>query len=197
MDELRDENDGHVVSLSQDSFYRDLTARERMDLERYSFDHPDAFNFAELRAVMQKLKAGQRVEIPQYGYVSCARLPGTTVLHGASVVLLEGILVFHNKGLRDLFDIKVFVDTNPDTRLARRIRRDIVERGRDVLQVLDRYERSVKPSFEQFILPTKAHADIILPRGAMNTVAVAVIVEHIRTLLRHARSSTGQAPVSS
>eukprot|EP00897_Mesotaenium_endlicherianum_P000500 jgi/Mesen1/10450/ME000082S09951 len=186
MEQLESQHQGSLVSLSQDCFYRDLTPAKLADISSYNFDHPDAFDFPELLAALQKLKRREHVEIPQYDYVTSSRLPLTTPISGANVVLLEGILIFHHVEIRDLFDMKLFVDTDADTRLARRMRRDIVERGRDVIQVLDRYERSVKPSFEQYIYPTKKFADIIVPRGAENVVAINLIVQHIQGLLLEA-----------
>eukprot|EP00271_Cylindrocystis_brebissonii_P011787 TRINITY_DN29737_c0_g1_i1.p1 TRINITY_DN29737_c0_g1~~TRINITY_DN29737_c0_g1_i1.p1 ORF type:complete len:345 (+),score=61.01 TRINITY_DN29737_c0_g1_i1:196-1230(+) len=175
---------GRLVSLSQDSFYRDLTEEQHANIDAFNFDHPDAFDFPELLALMHKLKAGEEGTVPEYDYVTSARLPESTTIKGATVILLEGILLFHLPEMRDLFDLKIFVDTDADTRLVRRLRRDISERGRDVMSVLDRYERTVKPSFESYISPTKKFADIIVPRGAENTVAIDLIVRHIRGLLK-------------
>lgn len=183
MEQLGEHNRGQLVSLSQDSFYRDLSPDELEHVETYNFDHPDAFDFAELLQILQQLKKGEVVEIPNYDYVTNARLPYRTTIAGATVVLLEGILVFHLPEIRDLFDLKIFVDTDADTRLARRIRRDIVERGRNVMQVLSRYEQSVKPSFETHISPTKQFADIIVPRGAENSVAIGLIKQHVQMIL--------------
>eukprot|EP00884_Botryococcus_braunii_P020444 jgi/Botrbrau1/7083/Bobra.0165s0105.1 len=122
----------------------------------------------------------------QYSFVDNARLPSERLhIPSADVILFDGILAFYKPELRNLFDIKLFVDTDADTRLARRLRRDIVERGRDVLQVLSQYESTVKPSFNNYILPTKEHADIIVPGGAENEVAVHLIVQHIRWKLSH------------
>jgi len=178
-----------ILSLPQDCFYRDLTPEEAANIKSFNFDHPSAYAFPEIIAAVKSLKAGNAVDIPVYDFVTSKRLPAVVHVPYADVILFDGILAFHSPELRDLFDIKIFVDADADTRLARRIRRDIVERGRDVLAVLDQYERTVKPSFESFILPTKQYADIIVPRGGDNTVAIDLLLQHIRLKLMERASS--------
>lgn len=172
---------GHrVLSISQDCFYRDLTPPERAAITSYNFDHPDAFDFTEIRATLRALRAGAGAEIPTYDFVTSARTPVATKVHTTDVILFDGILAFYDPEVRELFDLKVFVDADADTRLARRLRRDLAERGRSVETVLNQYERTVKPSFESYIAPTKKHADVIVPRGAENTVAIDLLWQTIR-----------------
>jgi uridine kinase len=123
------------------------------------------------------------VEIPVYDFVSHSRVKQTQSVYGADVILLEGILIFHKPELRAMFDMKIFVDVDADTRLARRVIRDINQRGRDVMGVLRQYEKFVKPSFEEYIFPTKKYADVIIPRGSDNLVAINLLVQHIQAKL--------------
>ena len=136
-----------------------------------------------LQAV-QNLKAGAPATIPHYDFVTSSRLPDVTTLEGPQVILLEGLFTLYDASLRDLLDLKIFVDADSDTRLARRLRRDIAERGRDAARVLDQYETTVKPSFDNYILPTKRFADIVIPRGAENTVAIELVLQYIELHLR-------------
>ncbi|XP_028029620.1 uridine-cytidine kinase isoform X1 [Bombyx mandarina] len=177
----KEHTERRVVCISQDSFYRSLTAPERLRAERgqFNFDHPDAFDDKKLLATLKDILAGKKVEIPEYDYISNSISNRTNTLYPADVVLIEGILVFYFPEVRDLFHMKLFVDTDSDTRLARRVPRDIMERGRDLEQVLNQYMNFVKPAFEEFCLPTKKFADVIIPRGADNLVAIDLIVHHI------------------
>jgi len=179
--------DRRVSLVSQDSFYRPLTAEEKETVSEYNFDHPDAFDWALLHEKISELrnqpKLGKPVEIPLYDFVTHSRMTETQTIYGADIIILEGILVFYPKELRDLFDMKIFVDADADTRLARRVIRDINHRGRDVMGVLRQYEKFVKPSFDEYINPTKKYADVIIPRGADNHVAIDLIVQHVRTKL--------------
>lgn len=184
--ELRGSQRVSVISL--DSFYRPLT-RDEMALAEHSnfnFDHPDAFDFEALVAIikkMQKTKTGEIVEVPIYDFVTHSRSKQTRKVNLGDVVVVEGILVFSHADLRSLFHMKVFVDTDDDLRLARRISRDIVERGRTVESVLEQYARFVKPSFDEFIMPTKKFADVIIPFSRQNKVGIDVIVKHIQSKL--------------
>jgi len=172
-----------VVIISQDSFYKSLEQNVLDEVHNYNFDHPVAFDWQTLESVISGLKAGKRMEIPQYSFISHSRKKETTPIYGADVILFEGILAFYTQELRDAMDLKLFVDTDADTRLSRRVMRDINERGRQLDGVLRQYERFVKPSFEDYILPTKKHADVIIPRGVDNQVAIKLIVQHIRAKL--------------
>ncbi|GFO12242.1 uridine kinase [Plakobranchus ocellatus] len=186
------ENNRMVTIISQDSFYRDLTLEEhkRATKGEYNFDHPDAFDTELMLKTLLDVKAGKRVELPAYDYVAHKRSPtSTAIIHCSDVVLFEGILVFYFPEIRDLFNMRLFVDTDPDIRLSRRVLRDIEERGRELDQILSQYVQLVKPAFEEFCLPTKKYADVIIPRGADNVVAIDLIVQHIQELLRPNRTS--------
>ncbi|KAG8365180.1 hypothetical protein BUALT_Bualt18G0077500 [Buddleja alternifolia] len=177
-------HDQRVVLVNQDSFYHNLTPEELNRVHEYNFDHPDAFDTEQLLCIVEKLKRGQAVDIPKYDFKNYKKdiLPARRV-NPSQVIILEGILIFHDARVRDLMNMKIFVDTDADVRLARRIRRDTVEKDRDISMVLDQYSKFVKPAFDDFILPTKKYADIIIPRGGDNHVAIDLIVQHIRTKL--------------
>ncbi|KAI5631654.1 phosphoribulokinase / uridine kinase family domain-containing protein [Phthorimaea operculella] len=188
----KEQTERRVVCISQDSFYRSLTTSERLRAERgqFNFDHPDAFDDKKLLAVLKDILAGKKVEVPEYDYITNAIHPHRShTIYPADVVLIEGILVFYFPEVRDLFHMKLFVDTDSDTRLARRVPRDIMERGRDLEQVLNQYMNFVKPAFEEFCLPTKKFADVIIPRGADNIVAIDLIVHHIWDIMYKKRPS--------
>uniref|UniRef100_A0A8C4RAT8 Uridine-cytidine kinase n=1 Tax=Eptatretus burgeri TaxID=7764 RepID=A0A8C4RAT8_EPTBU len=174
-----------VAMLSQDSFYRVLTPEQKMKADRgqYNFDHPDAFDNDLIYTTLQDVIAGKPVQIPTYDFVTHSRLPESVMLFPADVVLFEGILLFYVQKIRDMFQMKLFVDTDADTRLSRRVLRDIGQRGRDLEQVLAQYTTFVKPAFEEFCLPTKKYADVIIPRGVENMVAINLIVQHIQDIL--------------
>ncbi|XP_019183125.1 PREDICTED: uridine kinase-like protein 4 [Ipomoea nil] len=175
-------HDQRVVLVNQDSFYHNLTPEELTKVHEYNFDHPDAFDTEQLLCIMDKLKHGEAVDIPKYDFKSYKNNASRRV-NPSDVIILEGILIFHDPRVRDLMNMKIFVDTDADVRLARRIRRDTVEKERDIAMVLDQYSKFVKPAFDDFILPTKKYADIIIPRGGDNHVAIDLIVQHIRTKL--------------
>nr|CAB3481528.1 unnamed protein product [Digitaria exilis] len=177
-------HDHRVVLVNQDSFYHGLTEEQSEHVQDYNFDHPDAFDTDQLLECMGKLKSGQPVNIPIYDFKNHRRCSESfRKVNASDVIILEGILVFHDQRVRDLMDMKIFVDTDADIRLARRIRRDTVERGRDVASVLEQYGRFVKPAFDDFVLPSKKYADVIIPKGGDNHVAIDLIVQHIRTKL--------------
>ncbi|XP_001359145.5 uridine-cytidine kinase isoform X1 [Drosophila pseudoobscura] len=188
-----DHTQRQVVAISQDSFYRELTAAEKAKAQKglFNFDHPDAFNEELMFDTLQGILKGHKVKIPGYDYrTNSLDFENMLVIYPADVVLFEGILVFYFPKIRDLFHMKLFVDTDSDTRLARRVPRDINERGRDLDAVLTQYMTFVKPAFEEFCSPTKKFADVIIPRGADNTVAIDLIVQHIRDFLNN-RSHPG------
>ncbi|CAM0952216.1 unnamed protein product [Alopecurus aequalis] len=177
-------HDHRVVLINQDSFYRGLTAEESASAQDYNFDHPDAFDTEQLLECMGQLKRALPVNVPIYDFKNHRRSSERfRKVNASDVIILEGILVFHDQRVRNLMDMKIFVDTDADIRLARRIRRDNLERGRSVISVLDQYGRFVKPAFDDFVLPSKKYADVIIPRGGDNHVAVDLIVQHIRTKL--------------
>jgi uridine kinase len=166
---------GGVVVLPQDSYYKDNSEISIEERQRINFDHPDSVEWLLLMAHLEELKAGRPIEMPIYSYLTCLRSKETIPVKPADVVVVEGILILVDPGLRSMLDIKVFVDADADDRLGRVIKRDIVERGRSVLAVLDRYNETVKPSHLQFIEPSKRYADIIIPGGAENLVGIEVL----------------------
>jgi uridine kinase len=164
-----------VCVISQDSYYKntdDLTYKQRTKI---NFDHPNAIDFELLVKQLKALKKGKIIEQPIYSFVSHNRTKDTLKTHPRKVVIVEGILIFNNVELRDLFDIKIFVHADTDERLIRRLRRDIKERGRDLDEVLTRYQDTLKPMHQQFIEPTKNFADIIIPNDKYNTVAIDIV----------------------
>ncbi|XP_065784284.1 uridine-cytidine kinase 1 isoform X1 [Muntiacus reevesi] len=211
-----------LVILSQDRFYKVLTAEQKAKALKgqYNFDHPDAFDNDLMHRTLKNIVEGKTVEVPTYDFVTHSRLAETTVVYPADVVLFEGILVFYSQEIRDMFHLRLFVDTDSDVRLSRRVLRD-VQRGRDLEQILTQYTTFVKPAFEEFCLPvppsacpgtsfppcqkaprahsvraeswtdtvccirgeTKKYADVIIPRGVDNMVAINLIVQHIQDIL--------------
>ncbi|XP_025921197.1 uridine-cytidine kinase-like 1 isoform X5 [Apteryx rowi] len=174
-----------VVLLSMDSFYKVLTKQqqEQAASNDFNFDHPDAFDFDLIIATLKKLKQGKSVKIPIYDFTTHSRKKEWKTLYGANVIIFEGIMAFADKELLKLLDLKIFVDTDSDIRLVRRLRRDISERGRDIEGVIKQYNKFVKPAFDQYIQPTMRLADIVVPRGSGNTVAIDLIVQHVHSQL--------------
>ncbi|WP_417362140.1 uridine kinase [Galbibacter sp.] len=167
--------ENEVGVISQDSYYKDtshLTYEERTKL---NFDHPRTIDFDLLYKHLLKLKDNQIIEQPVYSFVKHNRTKDTVITHPRKVMIIEGILILTHPKLRELFDIKIFVHADSDERLIRRIKRDICERGRDVDEVLNRYQTTLKPMHQQFIEPTKEFADIIIPNNKYNTVAVNIV----------------------
>lgn len=165
--------------LSQDSYYKGLSPEAHDAVDDYNFDHPDAFDWELIAKHLVALRQKKPIDVPTYDFVTHQRTGVTVNVYGADVVLFEGILAFWDAAVRDLMDMKIFVDTDADTRLIRRIRRDLKSRGRTLESVLVQYDRFVKPSFENYISPTKKYADVIIPNGESNTVAIGLIVQHI------------------
>ena len=173
----------HVAILSQDSYYKDNSNIPLEERKFINFDHPDSIEFDLLYNHINELKNGHSIEKPIYSYITCTRALETITVQSKDVILVEGILLFTDKRIRDICNIKVFVDAPADDRLLRVIKRDVIERGRNVEQTLARYTESVKPMHEQFIEPTKRFADIILPLGGENTVAINILASTIRQKL--------------
>ncbi len=166
---------GEIGVISQDSYYKatdDLSYNERTKI---NFDHPRAIDFDLLVEHLSQLKNGKIINQPVYSFVTHNRTKNTIKTHPTKVLIIEGILIFNNKKLRDLCDIKIFVHADADERLIRRLKRDIQERGRDLNEVLDRYQDTLKPMHNQFIEPTKNFADIIIPNNHYNTVAIDIV----------------------
>lgn len=176
---------GEVAILSHDSYYFDNSNLSLEERRKKNFDHPDSIEFDLMINHVKKLRKGEPVNEPIYSFITCTRSAETKFVEPQKVIIIEGILCLTSKGLRDLMDIKVFVDCDSDIRLSRVIRRDLLERGRNVEQVLARYEKTVRPSHLQFIEPTKRFADIIIPQGGMNQIAINILTNHINHTLKN------------
>lgn len=171
---------GSVALIPQDAYYKDHGDKPQEEKARINFDHPSSIEFSLLIRHLDKLKAGKSVEMPVYSYLTCARAKDTVTLNPAKVVIVEGILILANPGLRQRMDIKVFVDAEQDDRLIRIIYRDMEERARSLPQVLKHYQDFVKPMHFQFIEPTKRFADIIIPQGGDNHIAIDILTSRIK-----------------
>ena len=165
-----------VTVIPQDAYYKDLSHYSAQQKRDHNFDHPDSIDFELLCEQLQQLKNGKSVEQPVYSYITCSRSKEETVtVHPADVIIVEGILIFTCEKVREQMDIKMFVDADDDDRLMRVISRDILERGKTVDWVIERYTKTVKPMYLQFIEPSKRYADIIIPQGGHNKVAIDII----------------------
>lgn len=164
-----------VCVISQDSYYKATDNLSYEERTKINFDHPRAIDFELLIKHLKDLKKGKTVNQPVYSFVTHNRTKDIFKTHPRKVVIVEGILIFNSEELRDLFDIKIFVHAETDERLIRRVRRDITDRGRDIDEVLNRYQNTLKPMHQQFIEPTKNFADIIIPNDRYNTVAVDIV----------------------
>jgi uridine kinase len=173
-----------VVIIDQDSYYKNLEDIPFRDREVRNFDHPDAFDNELMLHHVRELLAGRPVAQPIYDYSQHRRLEETRRVGDHLIFVLEGILIFVDPALRDLMDIKLFIDADPDVRFIRRLRRDLVERGRSVDSIIRQYEESVRPMHQQFVEPSKRHADVIIPEGGHNAVAIDLVKTKIRELLR-------------
>ena len=173
-----------VAVIAQDSYNKDNGHLSPEDRAKINFDHPSSIEFNLLVKHIDMLKEGQTVGMPIYSYLTCARAKETIPVQPREVVIVEGILIMSNPRLRERMDIKVFVDADADDRLMRIIRRDIEERGRSFTQVLDHYDKFVKPMHLQFIEPTKRYADIIVPQGGANHVAIDILTSRIKMNLK-------------
>lgn len=172
-----------VVTLCHDFYYKahpELTYDERTKL---NYDHPAAFDTDMLVDHIRALKSNVPIEHPVYSFVDHDRTNQKILIKPSRVIIVDGILIFENKELRDLMDIKVFVDTDADIRLARRILRDVSERGRTMQSVIEQYTTTVKPMHEEFVEPSKKYADVIIPEGGFNSVAVGMLIQNIRSLI--------------
>ncbi len=172
-----------IVMISHDYYYWAYDEKSMEERVKLNYDHPQAFETAKLVDDLQKLRNKEVVNLPIYDFTQHTRKKETLTMHPKPVIVVEGILILEDKTLRDLMDIKVFVDTDADERLIRRILRDTQERGRSVASVLEQYINTVKPMHEEFVEPSKRYADIIIPRGGENTAAITILVEHLNTLL--------------
>lgn len=169
-----------VALLPQDNYYRDNSHLPLEERQKLNFDHPSSIEFELLAAHLEQLRAGNPIEMPIYSYLTCTRSRDHIPVMPREVVVVEGILILTSELLREQLGIKVFVDAEPDDRLMRCIQRDILERGRNVREVMERYEHTVKPMHTQFIEPSKRFADLILPQGGSNEVAIKVLSSMIK-----------------
>ncbi len=172
-----------IAFLAQDSYYRDFVWTDADEPTLHNFDHPASIDHELLVQHMRALRAGEAVEAPIYDFVHHRRRQDTVKIEARPVVLLEGILLFVEPELRELLDFKIFVDTDPDIRLIRRLRRDLRERGRHLDSVLAQYEQTVRPMHLEFVEPSKRWADVIIPEGGENRVALGMVVARVEQLL--------------
>lgn len=172
-----------VAVVPLDSYYNDTTGLTPEERAAINFDHPDAFDWKLLTEHIRKLKNNEAIEQPTYSYIESNRQKETVHVEPKPVIIIEGIMALHYKKLRDMMDLKIFVDTDNDVRLIRNIRRDVVERGRTVDMVLNRYEKVLKPMHEQFIEPTKKFADLIIPWGGDNKTGIHILKTYIEGIV--------------
>lgn len=168
-----------VAVIPQDSYYNDQSDMPLEERKKTNFDHPDAFDWTLFGQQIAELRHGRAIEQPTYSYLVCTRLPETIHVEPKEVIIVEGIMSLYDKGLRDLMDLKVFVETSPDERLLRVITRDTVERGHPLGMLIDKYRNVLKPMHDQFIEPTKQFADIIVPNGGTNQKAIDILTTYI------------------
>lgn len=177
----------YVAVVPLDSYYNDTSHMTEEERHQINFDHPDAFDWKLLTEHVKKLKAGEAIEQPTYSYIVCNRLPETIHVEPKPVIIIEGIMSLLNKKLRDMMDLRIFVDTDSDERLIRNIQRDTIERGRTVEMVIDRYQKVLKPMHEQFIEPTKKFADLIIPFGGDNKTGIHILKTYIEGIVTYAK----------
>jgi uridine kinase len=177
-------NRDHVVVIQHDSYYRDISTHGGLTPAQVNFDHPSSLETDLLVEHIRQLRERKAIDEPIYNFTTHKRLPDSRRVEPKDIIIIDGILIFADKRLRELMDIKIFVDTDADERLIRRIRRDIMERGRSIDSVMNQYMATVKPMHMEFVEPSKVWADIIIPRGAENHVAIDMMVTKIRTMLR-------------
>lgn len=174
----------HVVVVPLDSYYNDTTHMTEEERHSINFDHPDAFDWKLLIKQVNELRNGIAVEQPTYSYLKCNRLKETVHIEPKPVIIIEGIMTLLNKKLRDMMDLKIYVDTDSDERLIRNIQRDVIERGRTVEMVINRYLDVLKPMHEQFIEPTKKYADLIIPQGGENHRGINILCRYIESIVK-------------
>jgi len=173
----------YVVVVPLDSYYNDTSHMTEEERHAINFDHPDAFDWKLLIKQVNELRNGHAVEQPTYSFIQCNRLKETLHVEPRPVIIIEGIMTLLNKKLRDMMDLKIFVDTDSDERLIRNIQRDVIERGRTVDMVISRYLDVLKPMHEQFIEPTKKYADLIIPQGGENQKGISILCKYIESLV--------------
>ncbi len=173
-----------IVVISHDSYYKAHDELPFDERSRLNYDHPNSFDTELMVEDLKKLKNNQEIDIPVYDYTIHNRTDQTVHVIPKKVIIVEGILILENADLRDMMDIKVFVETDADERLMRRIRRDVSERGRSVDSILNQYAQTVKPMHEQFVEPSKKYADLIIPRGGENLTGINILMEHLKSMLQ-------------
>ncbi|MDO5027951.1 MAG: uridine kinase [Bacillota bacterium] len=180
VNELRKNFENDIVVLCHDYYYKSHTNLRLEERAKLNYDHPNAFDTNIMIDHLKALIKGETIKRPVYDYTIHDRSSEEVIVQAKKVIVVDGILVLDNQELRDLMDIKIFVETDDDERLVRRIRRDAIERGRSLESILDQYETTVKPMHDQFVEPSKKYADIIIPRGGENKIAIEMIVENIK-----------------
>lgn len=176
--------DSDVVTLCHDFYYKGYSNMSFQERTKLNYDHPQSFDTQMMVEHIKTLKNGVPIERPVYSFVEHNRLDETVRVMPSKVIIIDGILIFENKELRDLMDMKVFVDTDADLRLARRLMRDVIDRGRGMESVVNQYIETVKPMHEEFVEPSKKYADVIIPEGGFNSVAVFMLIENIKSLIK-------------
>lgn len=180
---LQEEFDNEVATISHDYYYKSNDSLPLEERKKLNYDHPNAFDTELMVSHIKSLKNGESIERPVYSFVEHTRLNENIKVKPAKVIIVEGILIFENKELLNLMDIKIFVDTDADVRLIRRLLRDVKDRGRDLDSVISQYLITVKPMHEEFVEPSKRNADIIIPEGGFNSVALSMVIDKIKTFL--------------
>lgn len=173
-----------IVVLGHDSYYKAHDDMEYEERSQLNYDHPNSFETERMAEDVRRLIKGQPVEIPVYDYTIHNRSKKTEHIEPKNLIIIEGILILENKELRDLMDAKIYVDTDADERLTRRIRRDMIERARSIDSILDQYAATVKPMHEEFVEPSKRYADVIIPRGGENVTGITMLLEYLKHLLK-------------
>jgi len=174
----------HIAYIPHDAYYKDLKELPVAQRDMINFDHPDSLDTDLLIEHIKQLKEWKSIDLPVYDFKTHTRTPRSLTVQAQSVIIVEGILIFVEQALRDEFDVKIFVDTNPDIRFIRRLQRDIAERGRTTDSVIKQYLNTVRPMHLEFVEPSKRYADVIIPEGGRNTVAMDMVVARLRDLLR-------------
>jgi uridine kinase len=174
----------HIAYLAHDAYYRDLKDIPRADNEVLNFDHPDSLETSLMVEHIQQLQHGQPVHIPVYDFTIHSRSDRTLLVNPQPIILVEGILIFAEPALRRLFDVRIFVDTDADIRFIRRLRRDVAERGRTVESVIHQYLTTVRPMHLDFVEPSKRYADVIIPEGGYNLVAIDMLADRVRSIMQ-------------
>ncbi|MCU0512011.1 MAG: uridine kinase [Anaerolineae bacterium] len=180
----------HIAYLPHDAYYKDLSLFSAEARSSINFDHPDALETSLLIEHVRRLQQGLAIELPIYDFTSDRRKTETIAIAPQPIIMVEGILIFTERDLRDLLDIKIFVDTDADIRFIRRLRRDVSERGRSVESIIEQYLSTVRPMHLRFVEPTRRYADVIVPEGGFNLVAIDMIADRIRSMLARQTEET-------